>query len=241
MKYIKNITLFLSMLIFFCNENNKMTGECKYGAEEFLRFFMCQESEDCVDKALTGYKIEDNLKVESANSEISLAQGQYGPTYQFKYTTLLKPTGGTRYKLYSTIPLPVNAGETYKIYNSYASPFPGGIEALSSSLKIYNSEGKLLFSSATNSKLDSFLDNEGISVEELSGICPVRDGIKNTALKFSCGEDSLVLYQTQEGLLNCNGNEFKIHVNIAWELDNKELPHDYPYTDPLFSFYIIRE
>lgn len=237
----KNMTLFLTLLIFSC-DNNKITEECRYEAGDYLRFFMCQESEDCVDKALIGYKFEGDLKTDSANSEVSLTEGQYGPAYQFKYTRLSKPAEGTIYKLYSTIPLPVNAGETYKINNSYASPFSVGVETLSNYIKIYNYEGKLIFASTTNNGVREFLDSERISVEELSGICPEHNGIKNAALKFSCGGNTLLLYQMQEGLLDCDGNRFLIHVNIAWEQEFKDgkLPDDYPYSNPLFSFYMIR-
>lgn len=240
MMKIKNMTLFLILLIFFC-DNNKMTEECRYEAGDYLRFFMCQESEDCVDKALIGYEVEGDFKVKSANSEAQLTEGQYGPTYQFKYTTLIDPAEGTIYKLYSSIPLPLNPGETYKLYNSYVSPFPGILDALSSVLKIYDREGNLLFASSTNFGVERFLDVEGISIEQLRGICPPQENTRNIAVKFLCGEESLNLYQSQEGLLPCKGSEYEVHLNIAWELkNNEELPQDYPYNNPLVSFYIIR-
>jgi hypothetical protein len=85
----------------------------------------------------------------------------------------------------------------------------------------------------------------GITREEVWGECAGPNEFGNFGLKFSCGENSVILYQSESGFLTCDGKEYEIHVAIASGIKElnctKENPCPTDMCTPIYSFYILKK
>jgi hypothetical protein len=233
-----NITRFIIYLSFIgtfaCNKgdsnHNSIPEGCKNAEETGLFFYMGLESEKEDEIITKGGEYNLNLLVEN-----TIQEPEKNPYYLLKDLT-----EGKQYKLYFSSPvLPIIAGNSYQIYIRFIqgvkiSTPPGYF--VHNRLKVYSKTGELVFANSTDmGTQQDLLQSEGILVDEAFGTCPTKEnGAENIQLLFSCGEGELGLFQGENGLLNCNGKEYNIHVDTAYFLPGAE-----PDPGPILAYYLI--
>lgn len=228
---IRILILFLLSFSLFCNNNKKIIEGCKNLEDEPNFFYIGAESEKEVDLITKDDERELQVRVESIFSK--------NPPI---YILLNELSTAIKYRLYYSKLPPISIGGSYKIYNKFeAGIFSPEIFYKPNLLKIYSESGEMLFANSTGIFKEDLLQDEGILVEKISALCPLNEitggAYKNIALEFSCVQETLTLFQGEEGLLNCNGKTYLIHVNVAW-VGSGEDQNSWPLPNPNISWEV---